>query len=164
MFYLSVHFKNALYSFSPVSYTHLYPLDQNIYQAVKGMTAAESAVKAGGVIIMLAKSNDGHGGEEFYKTFKEEKDILKTEKMFLNRTRSETKPDQWQSQILIRVMKKASVIYLSDAPDEMVKNMHMIPVHSLEEALKKAEKITGKTDGKITVIPDGVSVMVDGRA
>lgn len=32
-----------------------YPLDQNIYQAVKGMTAAEAAVKEGGVIIMLAK-------------------------------------------------------------------------------------------------------------
>lgn len=36
-----------------------YPLDQNIYQAVKGMTAAEATVRKGGVIIMLAASNDG---------------------------------------------------------------------------------------------------------
>ena len=42
-----------------------YPLDQNIYQAVKGMTAAEATVNHGGVIVMLAKSNDGHGGEAF---------------------------------------------------------------------------------------------------
>ena len=34
-----------------------YPLDQNVYQAVKGMTAAEAAVKEGGVIIMLSASN-----------------------------------------------------------------------------------------------------------
>ena len=38
-----------------------YPLDQNIYQAVKGMTAAEATCKEGGVIIMIAACNDGHG-------------------------------------------------------------------------------------------------------
>ena len=37
-----------------------YPLDQNIYQSVKGMTAAEVTVKEGGVIIMLSKAADGH--------------------------------------------------------------------------------------------------------
>ncbi len=43
-----------------------YPLDQNIYQAVKGMTAAEATCKDGGVIIMIAACNDGHGGQSFY--------------------------------------------------------------------------------------------------
>lgn len=52
-----------------------YPLDQNVYQAVKGMTAAEAAVRPGGVIIMLAKSDDGHGGQHFYETFRDEKDL-----------------------------------------------------------------------------------------
>ena len=42
-----------------------YPLDQNVYQAVKGMTAAEAAVRDGGVIIMLADSSDGLGGDHF---------------------------------------------------------------------------------------------------
>ncbi|MCL2139538.1 MAG: nickel-dependent lactate racemase, partial [Treponema sp.] len=41
-----------------------YPLDQNIYQAVKGMTAAEATVRQGGVIIHLSQSVDGHGGIE----------------------------------------------------------------------------------------------------
>ena len=46
-----------------------YPLDQNIYQAVKGMTAGEATVKEGGVIIMCADSSDGHGGESFFNCF-----------------------------------------------------------------------------------------------
>ncbi len=44
-----------------------YPLDQNIYQSVKGMTAAEATCKDGGVIIMIAACNDGHGGQSFMK-------------------------------------------------------------------------------------------------
>ncbi len=137
-----------------------YPLDQNIYQAVKGMTAAEATVKPGGVIIMLAKSNDGHGGEHFYHQMADEPDIEKTLALFLSRGRNETVPDQWQTQIFIRVLQKATVIYMSEAPDEMVKGLHMIPVHSLEEAMVKAEEILGNKDATVTAIPDGVSVMV----
>ena len=139
-----------------------YPLDQNIYQAVKGMTAAEATVKPGGVIIMLAKSNDGHGGEHFYHQMADEPDIEKTLALFLSRGRNETVPDQWQTQIFIRVLQRATVIYMSDAPDEMVKNLHMIPVHSLEDAMAKAEEIVGRKDATVTAIPDGVSVMVVG--
>ena len=36
----------------------------------------------------------------------------------------------------------------------------MIPVHSLEEAMAKAEEILGNKDASVTAIPDGVSVMV----
>ena len=137
-----------------------YPLDQNIYQAVKGMTAAEATVNDGGVIIMLAKSNDGHGGEAFYHQLADEADISKTMALFLSRGRNETVPDQWQTQIFLRILKKATVIYVSDAPDDMVRNMYMHPAHSIEEALSLAETILGKTDATITAIPDGVSVMV----
>ena len=137
-----------------------YPLDQNIYQAVKGMTAAEATVKPGGVIIMLAKSNDGHGGEHFYHQMADEPDIEKTLALFLSRGRNETVPDQWQTQIFIRVLQRATVIYMSEAPDEMVRGLHMIPVHSLEEAMAEAEKILGRKDATVTAIPDGVSVMV----
>ena len=139
-----------------------YPLDQNIYQAVKGMTAAEATVNPGGVIIMMAKSNDGHGGEHFYHQMADEPDIEKTLALFLSRGRNETVPDQWQTQIFIRVLQKASVIYMSDAPDEMVRGLHMIPVHSPEEAMATAERILGKKDATVTAIPDGVSVMVIG--
>ncbi|MDR3258736.1 MAG: nickel-dependent lactate racemase [Fusobacteriaceae bacterium] len=138
-----------------------YPLDQNIYQAVKGMTAAEAAVKKDGVIIMIAKSNDGHGGAEFFKTFVEEKDLKRMTKGFLDTPKTETRMDQWESQILSRILQHVKkVIYISDAPDEMVKEFQMEPCHSLPDALKRAEEILGNPNATVNVIPDGVSIMV----
>ncbi len=69
-----------------------YPLDQNIYQAVKGMTAAEAAVKQDGVIIMLAKSNDGHGGAAFFNTFWDEKNLEKMLAGFVNTPATKPSP------------------------------------------------------------------------
>lgn len=136
-----------------------YPLDQNMYQAVKGMTAAEATVRRGGVIIMLAESGDGIGGDHFYHQLADEPDISKTMRRFLSRGRDETVPDQWQTQILLRILGHASVIYVSEMPDDVVKEMHMIPAHSIGEAIGIAENIVGD-DARIAAIPDGVSVMV----
>ncbi|MBQ8732157.1 MAG: nickel-dependent lactate racemase [Oscillospiraceae bacterium] len=136
-----------------------YPLDQNIYQAVKGMTAAESVVKKGGVIIMLARSNDGHGGEAFCRQMSEEPELEKTLAAFLARGRNETLPDQWQSQVFIRVLLHATVIYISEAPDQLVRSLHMLPAHSLEEAMKLAEELLQRPEPSILAIPDGVSVI-----
>jgi len=137
-----------------------YPLDQNVYQAVKGMTAAEATVNDGGVIIMLAKSNDGIGGDHFYHQLADEADINKTMNIFLSRGRNETIPDQWQTQILLRILMKAKVIYVSDMADEIVEKMHMIPADSLEKAITTAKKIVSKEKITLTAIPDGVSVIV----
>jgi len=137
-----------------------YPLDQNIYQAVKGMTAAEATVKEGGVVIMLAASNDGTGGDAFFHQMSDECDVRKIMKDILARGRGQTLPDQWQTQILARILLKASVIYLSEMPDEIIKKMHLIPAHSIEEALTKAKQILGKENITVTAIPDGISVMV----
>lgn len=137
-----------------------YPLDQNMYQAVKGMTAAEATVKKGGVIIMLAQSGDGIGGDHFYHQLADEPDIYNTMEVFRSRSRQETVPDQWQTQILLRVLMHANVIYVSDMEDSIVKNMHMLPAHSIEEALELAKKLLKKEDLTITAIPDGVSVIV----
>ena len=137
-----------------------YPLDQNMYQAVKGMTAAEATVKKGGVIIMLAQSGDGTGGDHFYHQLADEPDIQKTMERFLSRGRSQTLPDQWQSQILVRILLHASVIYVSHMPDETVAAMHMIPAHSIGEAMEKAKSILGKENPTVTAIPDGISVVV----
>ena len=72
-----------------------YPLDQNIYQAVKGMTSAEATNKEGGVIIMVAGLSDGHGGVGFYNNLAQSK----TPQEFLERVaktdRRHTVPDQW---------------------------------------------------------------------
>ena len=139
-----------------------YPLDQNVYQAVKGMTAAEAAVKEGGVIIMLAESGDGIGGDHFYRQLADEPDINITMDLFLNRGRNETVPDQWQTQIFIRVLQKAKVIYVSQVESETVKKLHMIPAMDLQDAMEKAKRLAGKENPTITAIPDGVAVMVKG--
>ena len=136
-----------------------YPLDQNVYQAVKGMTAAEATVREGGVIIMLAASDDGFGGESFYRLLTEEPDIKKTMSTFRSRSREETVPDQWEVQILLRILMKATVIYVSHLPDEAIKAMHMIPAHSPDEAMNIARQIIGKP-ASVTAIPDGVSVVI----
>ncbi len=136
-----------------------YPLDQNMYQAVKGMTAAEATVRPGGVIVMLAESGDGIGGDHFYHQLADEPDISKTMREFLARRRDQTVPDQWQTQILLRILAHAHVIYVSEMPDKTVEEMHMIPAHSIGEAIEKAKSIVG-VSAKIAAIPDGVSVMV----
>lgn len=139
-----------------------YPLDQNVYQAVKGMTAAEAAVKEGGVIIMLAESGDGIGGDHFYRQLADEPDINITMDLFLNRGRNETVPDQWQTQIFIRVLQKAKVIYVSQVAPKTVEELHMIPAMDLQDAMEKAKRLAGKENPTITAIPDGVAVMVKG--
>ena len=137
-----------------------YPLDQNIYQSVKGMTAAEASVRDGGVIIMLAACNDGHGGQSFFDQLAGAADLSSAMNEILSRGRDRTIPDQWEAQILIRILMKASVVLVSEAPDDMVKAMHMTPAHSLKQAMEIAEAIIGDEKATVTAIPDGVSVMV----
>ena len=137
-----------------------YPLDQNVYQAVKGMTAAEATVKDGGVIIMLARSNDGIGGDHFYHQLADEPNIDKTMALFMSRDRGETVPDQWQTQVMLRVLKRATVIYVSELDDKTISKMHMIPAKDIPDALEKARSILKKEDLGIVAIPDGISVIV----
>ena len=137
-----------------------YPLDQNIYQSVKGMTAGEATVREGGVIIMVSACNDGHGGQSFFDQISKAEDLDCAMAEILARERNRTISDQWEAQILLRILKKASVILVSEAPDEMVRAMHMIPAHDLGRALAMAEELTGKEKATVTAIPDGVSVMV----
>ena len=137
-----------------------YPLDQNIYQAVKSMTAAEATVKDGGVIIVSAESSDGTGGDAFYNAFVNEPDTEKLYQSFLDTPKEETIPDQWESQILCRVLLKTkAIIYISDVDDEIVKPFHMIPVKTLNEAMEKANELMGN-DSSVTVIPNGISVFI----
>ena len=137
-----------------------YPLDQNIYQSVKGMTAAEATVKQGGVIIMFAEAADGHGGESLYRTFKDEPDLERMMNAFLARRPEDTIVDQWESQILARVLLKARVVFVSSCDDSLVRDMHMIPAHSAAEAMEIAKSLVGRPDYTVTVVPDGVSVIV----
>jgi len=137
-----------------------YPLDQNIYQSVKGMTAAEATCKDGGVIIMVSACNDGHGGQSFYDNIANAKSPREVLDSVIKVGRNETAPDQWEFQILARILDKFTVIFVTDMCDpEMIKKMHMQHAFTFEEALERAFEIKGH-EASISVIPDGVSVIV----
>ncbi|MBN2103350.1 nickel-dependent lactate racemase [bacterium] len=137
-----------------------YPLDQNIYQSVKGMTAAEATVSEDGVIVMAAACSDGHGGESFFQNMASAKNPKEVLEKALQIPRDETVPDQWEYQILARILDRFKVILVTDRCDpKMIKAMHMDHAPTIEDALNLARRIKGER-AKITVIPDGVSVIV----
>ena len=78
----------------------------------------------------------------------------------MTRGRNETVGDQWMTQILSRILMRASVIYVSNADDDLVRDYHLIPAKTLDEAMRIAEQLLGKPDASVNAIPDGVAVMV----
>ncbi len=137
-----------------------YPLDQNIYQAVKGMTAAEATLRDGGVIVIAAQCGDGHGGQAFFDTFSKASGPREIMDGIAGRSMEETVPDQWESQVLARILLRHEVVMVTDAPREMVEAMHMRYAGSMQEAMDVAAGLVHKPDYRVVVIPDGVSVIV----
>lgn len=135
------------------------PLDQNVYQTVKCMATAELVSRPDGVILVCARCQDGIGGEEFFRALKEcssAKQLLEdTNKLSME----ETKPDQWQYQILARILSEHTVILVTEPEwEEAVRAMKMEYALSLEAGYKLAKRIKGEA-AKVIVIPDGVSVI-----
>ena len=137
-----------------------YPLDQNIYQAVKGMTAAEANCKAGGVIIMVAGLSDGHGGESFCRMLTQAHSPQSLLEKLSRVPRNRTEPDQWEAQILCRILSKHRVIIATDICDgRLITGMHMEHAKTFDAALARAFELRGN-DATVSLIPDGVSVIV----
>ncbi len=136
-----------------------HPLDQNIYQAVKGMTAGEATCKKGGVIIMAAACSDGHGGDAFMNTFIQDLSPAQILERIEATPKKNTMPDQWQSQILARILSNFHVILISEADPALVNAMKMHPAADVSQALQIAEELLGYA-GTITIVPEGVSTII----
>ena len=136
-----------------------YPLDQNIYQSVKGMTAAEATCREGGVIIMAAACNDGHGGDSFMQTISANLPASEILAQIQATPKADTLPDQWESQILARILSRFHVVLISQANPALVRAMKMHPAADVEEALTIAQDLLGH-EGTITVIPEGISTII----
>ena len=134
------------------------PLDQNLYQCVKGMTAAEATCNPGGVIIDCVECADGHGGQSFYESLRDCESVEGFYAKCLATPQDRTSPDQWEAQILARVIRRFTVIVVS-RPEmrTIVEEMKMRYAASLDEALEMARAMGKKT---LTVIPNGISVIV----
>ena len=134
------------------------PLDQNLYQCVKSMTAAEASCREGGVIILCAECADGHGGEGFYRSLRDCKSPAALYAEQMATPQDKTVADQWESQILARILIHHTVIFVTRQElKPMVEEMKMHYAASLEEALAQAASL-GKRD--VTFIPNGISVIV----
>lgn len=138
-----------------------YPLDQNIYQSVKGMSSAEAACRPGGIIIMVADCSDGHGGESFYRQLADAASPAELLRQIEAVPQDQTLPDQWEAQILARILSRFRVIMVS-APEQakIIRDMHMEYAASLPDAIAMASKMSGQ-DARFAVIPDGVSVIAE---
>lgn len=136
------------------------PLDQNIYQSVKGLTAAEASAKEGAVLIMCADLADGTGGEGFYQSLKNCESPAAHFAQCAATPQDQTIPDQWESQILARILMKHRVIFVSRPEmEETLREMKLDYAPDLPAALAMAKADKGE-QAEITIIPNGISVMV----
>ena len=136
------------------------PLDQNIYQCVKGLTAAEATASEGAVLIICAELADGTGGEGFYRSLRDCESPRAHFEQCVATPQAETIPDQWESQILARILMKHRVIFVSRPEMEStIREMKLDFAPNIEQALAMARAEKGE-NARITVIPNGISVMV----
>lgn len=137
-----------------------YPLDQNAYQCPKGMSAAEATVNPGGVIIMLATCQDGHGGESYYHSIADAPSAEAFFNQCLNTPQLETLPDQWCAQIWCRVLKDYKVLFVCNPEQkQLITDLKAEYCETLDAAYARAREIKG-ADATLTCIPNGVSVVV----
>jgi nickel-dependent lactate racemase len=130
-----------------------YPLDQNLYQSVKGMSAAAQIVSEGGLILAAAECRDGFPAHGNFRRLMLEHDspaaILST-----ILAPGFSLYDQWEAQLLAMILLKARVgLYSMISPDQ-VRRAHLEPVAHIEEFLQaELERIGGDTP--VAVIPEG---------
>ncbi len=130
-----------------------YPLDQNLYQSVKGMSAAAKIVKPGGLIIMAARCNDGfpdHG--KFKETLFRYGSM--SEMLSDIREKRLVDLDQWQLQVFALLHEQAKIALYSELDAESVRRAHLEPIDSIEDRLKAAMEEYG-SDVSIAILPEG---------
>lgn len=131
-----------------------YPLDQNLYQAVKGMSAAARVVRSGGTIVCAAECRDGlpnHGA--YGKVLASQPSPEKLLSMI--KTPGYAMPDQWQVQIQAQLQLAARILVRTDGlSDDEVRAAHFEPVADVESAVGDALNDAGP-EATLCVLPQG---------
>jgi len=130
-----------------------YPLDQNLYQAVKGMSAAEKIVKEGGTIIIASECSDGLPD---YGNYSKIFELAETPEELLQLINDPTFEmfDQWQVQKQAVIQLWADVYVYSKLTDEQVKGAMLKPTQDINETVKELKKVYGEAMS-IAVLPLG---------
>jgi nickel-dependent lactate racemase len=130
-----------------------YPLDLNLYQSVKGMSAAGRIVRTGGTIILAAECREGlPTGSPFEKLMRS---VAGPSELLKKLEESpEPFPDQWQAQIQAQIQQRARVLLFSAMGDEQVRAAHLEPCHNIAEEVRTLPD-RGRKSLRIAVLPQG---------
>jgi nickel-dependent lactate racemase len=130
-----------------------YPLDQNIYQAVKGMAAGARVVTPGGAIVAASECSDGVPDHGNYRT------ILQMGQTPDELLRIVSAPgfsmfDQWEVQIQAQIQQRARVYLKSSLPDEVVRSTHLEPCDDVSGLVRRLVRQRGEA-ASVCVLPQG---------
>jgi len=131
-----------------------YPLDQNLYQCVKGMSAARQIVCQGGAIVMAGACEDGlpdHGRyAELLAKGGSPRGVLD-----LLAQPGFAAHDQWQVQVQAMIQQFADVYVYSDGLSEkQIRDALFEPSANVGATVEMLKKRAGK-DARICVLPEG---------
>ncbi|MFW9939840.1 MAG: nickel-dependent lactate racemase [Candidatus Thorarchaeota archaeon] len=135
-----------------------YPLDLNLYQAVKSMAIGEMAVKKGGTIISVNECIDGIGiGQDKFKQLifsgMEPNDIYKK---ILNK--KIVVPEQWEIQVLARILMKSEIFVVSKLKENELGNIGLKYGESVEDVIKLSLRKYGD-NASILILPNGPQIL-----
>ncbi|MFX1304052.1 MAG: nickel-dependent lactate racemase [Promethearchaeota archaeon] len=135
-----------------------YPLDLNLYQAVKSMAIGEMAVKKGGTIIAVNECADGIGigQDEFKKLIFSGMAPEEIHKKILNK--EIVVPDQWEIQILARILMKADIFVISRLKKNELGNIGLKYAKTVEDAITNCLNKYGD-DASILILPNGPQIL-----
>jgi nickel-dependent lactate racemase len=130
-----------------------YPLDMNLYQGVKGMSAAARIVKPGGLIIIACECSEGvPDGSPFDRLLRETRSP--EEILGLLMQPGFQRAEQWQAQIQSLISKRARILLYSNLPPETVRAAHLTPCKDVSVAVAD-ELAKAGGDARIAVLPQG---------
>jgi len=133
-----------------------YPLDLNLYQAVKSMALGELAVKKDGTIISVNECIDGIGAEKFKELLFSGKSPKEIYRLILNG--EILVPDQWEIQILTRILMKAEIFIVSRLKKHEIGNIGLKYATTIEDAINLAIDKHG-SNTKILILPNGPQIL-----
>jgi nickel-dependent lactate racemase len=130
-----------------------YPLDLNLYQGVKGMSAGARILKPAGTLILACECREGipaHSPlDKLLRSAAGPEEILT-----LLTTAGFVRPEQWQAQIQALIQRKAHVLVYSSLPDEVIRGAHLTPCHDIGATVAKRLAQLGP-EALVAVLPQG---------
>lgn len=130
-----------------------YPLDLNLYQGVKGLSAGARIVKPGGTLILACECREGipPGSplDQLLRSVSGPEEILT-----LLATPGFVRPEQWQAQIQALVQRKARVLLYSSLADDDVRAAHLTPCKDISAAVRAALADAGN-GARVAALPQG---------